>query len=138
MPQPILTDDDTFFSLRGKRMKLKRMPSMRSRKRYLIFRVHSGGPLDYPNVRDAVWDSMEKWLGQNELAQAEPRLIRNLWDGRQKKGFLQCSPRYVDHIKMALALIHQIGDQRVIFQVLRVSGTIKSGKEKTKTGDKQW
>jgi len=37
----------------------------------------------------------------------------------------------VDLVKVGLALIHQIGDQRVIFQTLRVSGTIKSGKKKT-------
>jgi RNase P/RNase MRP subunit POP5 len=33
----------------------------------------------------------------------------------------------VDKIKVSLALIHQIGDSRVVFQTLRVSGTIKSG-----------
>jgi len=113
-------------------MKMKKLPSMRSRKRYVIFKIHSDNPLDYSNVKNAMWHSMENWLGQNELAQAEPRLIKNLWDGRKKTGFLQCSPRYVDQIKMSFALIHQIGDQRVIFQVLRVSGTIKSGKEKIK------
>jgi RNase P/RNase MRP subunit POP5 len=77
---------------------------------------------------------MENWLGQNELAQASPRLIKNLWDGRQKKGYLQCAPKYVDQVKMALALIKQIGDQRVIFQVIMVTGTIKSGKIKTNKG----
>lgn len=104
---------------------------MRSRKRYVIFRVHSGGPLEYSNVKDVIWNSLGDWLGQNELAQAAPRLIKNLWDGRQKRGFLQCSPKYVDQVKISLALIHQIGEQRVVFQVLRVSGTIKSGKDKT-------
>jgi len=112
-------------------MKLKKMPSLRDRKRYLVFRIISEAPLDYPNVKGAIWHSMENWLGQNELAQASPRLIKNLWDGRKKKGYLQCSPKYVDQVKMALALIKQIGDQRVIFHVIRVSGTIKSAKDKT-------
>lgn len=112
-------------------MKPKRLPSLRQRKRYLVFRVISDHPLDYPNVKDAIWRSMENWLGQNELAKALPRLIRNLWDGRAKRGFLQCTPRYVDQIKVALALIRQIGDQKVIFSVVRVSGTIKAAKEKT-------
>lgn len=111
-------------------MKLKRLPSMRESKRYLYFRVVSEGAIDYTNVKNAIWNSMSNWLGQNELAQASPRLIRNLWDG--KKGVLRCHPRYVDNVKMALALISQIGDQKVIFHVLRVSGTIRSGREKTK------
>ncbi len=113
-------------------MKLKKLPSLRLPKRYLVFRIISENPLDYPNVKGAIWNSMEKWLGQDGLAKASPRLIKNLWDGREKKGFLQCHPKYVDHIKVSLALIKQIGDQKVIIQVLRVSGTIKSGKNKTK------
>lgn len=117
-------------------MKLKSLPSMRSKKRYVIFKVHSSEPLEYSNVKDAVWNSLENWLGQNELAQAAPRLIKNLWDGRQKKGFMQCNLKYVDQVKMSVALIHQIGDQRVIFQVLRVSGTIKSGKDKIKSASR--
>jgi len=112
-------------------MKLKKLPSLREKKRYLVFRIISESPLDYPNVKGAMWHSMENWLGQNELAQASPRLVKNLWDGRKKKGFLQCTPKYVDQVKVALALIKQIGDQRVIFQVIRVTGTIKSGKDKT-------
>jgi RNase P/RNase MRP subunit POP5 len=33
-------------------------------------------------------------------------------------------------VKVSLALIHQIGDSKVIFQTTRVSGTIKAGKGK--------
>ena len=113
-------------------MKLKSKPSLREKKRYLTFRIISEEPLDYDNVKGAIWHSMENWLGQNELAQASPRLIKNLWNPKTSSGFLQCSPKYVDQIKVALALIKQIGDTRVIFQVLRVSGTIKSGLDKTK------
>ncbi len=114
-------------------MRLKKKPSLKEGKRYIVFRVHSSEKesVTYDNVKDAVWNSLEHWLGEQDLAQANVRLIRNLWDGKNETGFLQCSHRYVDLVKVGLALIHQIGDQRVIFQTLRVSGTIKSGKKKT-------
>ncbi len=109
-------------------MKLKKLPSQRERKRYVFFRVHSEGNLEYPEVRDAVMNSLLNWMGSEDFAKARPWVIKNLW--KANSGVIQCSHRYVDDVKVSLALVHQIGDSRVIFQTLRVSGTLKSGKSK--------
>ncbi len=114
---------------------LKSTPTMRSGKRYVIFRVHSEDTSfrpDFLNIRGAIWNSLESWLGESGLAKADVHIINNLWNPAKQTGFLSCSPKYVDHVKVALALVHQIGDERVIIQVLRVSGTIKSGKKKSR------
>lgn len=103
---------------------------MRSKKRYVIFRLHSDSPASFQDVKNAIWNSVLNWLGDNEAPKAEIHIIKNLWNNREQTGFIRCQPRYVDSVKIALALIHQIGDQKVIFQTIRVSGTIKSGKAK--------
>ena len=112
-------------------MKLRRLSSSRESKRYVIFRIHSEEHLSYDSVKDAVWNSVLNWLGEEDLAKANVRVLKNLWNSGEQKGFIQCSPKFVDSIKVSLSLIHQIGDSKVAFQTLRVSGTIKSGKEKT-------
>ena len=112
-------------------MKLRRLPSSRESKRYVIFRIHSEESLSYEPVKDAIWNSILNWLGEEDMAKANVRILKNLWNQREKKGFVQCSPKFVDSVKMSLSLIHQIGDSKVAFQTLRVSGTLKSGKEKT-------
>lgn len=117
-------------------MKIKTRPSMRKRKRYIVFRVLSDDPLKYNNLRDTVWSVLSEWMGEDDMSRAGVRLIKNLWNPNKKRGFLQCSHKYVDKIKVGLALIHQIGDQKVIFQTLRVSGTIKSGKKKTENSSR--
>jgi len=113
-------------------MGLKRMPSTRAKKRYVIFKVISSERVSYDQARDALWNSMTHWMGEADLGKSDARIIRNLWNQDEQKGFIQVAPKYVDSVKVAMSLIHQIGDQRVIFQSLRVSGTIKSGREKTK------
>jgi RNase P/RNase MRP subunit POP5 len=118
-------------------MLLKRLPSMRASKRYVVFRVISEERADYGTVRDALWNSMTHWIGEAGLARSGARLIKNLWNQREQKGFIQVSPKHVDAVKVAMGLIHQIGDQRVIFQSLRVSGTIKSGRDKTSSAKKK-
>ena len=112
--------------------RLKSPPTLRQKKHYVIFRVHTEGEFrpDFLNVRGAIWNSLESWLGEAGLARANVKFIMNLWDPKAQTGFLQCSPKYVDQAKVALSLVHQIGDERAIIQVLRVSGTIESGKAK--------
>ena len=112
-------------------MGLRSLPSMREKKRYVVFRVISEQRADYSIVRDALWNSMTHWIGEAGLARANIRIVRNLWNQSEQKGFIQVSPKYVDAVKVAMGLIHQIGDQRVIFQSIRVSGTIKSGRKKS-------
>ncbi len=114
-------------------MGIRRLPSSRGSRRYIVFRVASERPVGYEAVRDALWNSMEHWIGEAGLARAGVRILRNLWNSREQKGFIQVSPKYVDAVKVSMGLIHQLGDQKVIFQSLRVSGTIKSGKEKTRS-----
>ena len=109
-------------------MRLKKLPSQRDSKRYVFFRVHSRNSLDYPEVKNSVMNSLLNWMGSEDFAKARPWVVKNLW--KPNSGVIQCSHRYVDHVKMGLALIHQIGDSRVIFQTLRVSGTLKAGKKK--------
>lgn len=109
----------------------KLLPSLRESKRYIIFRVHSQERLDYATMHNAAWNSLLNWMGERELSKANVRIIKNLWNPGKQSGFIQCSPKFVDAVKVSLSLVRQIGDARVIFQSIRVSGTIKSGKKKT-------
>ena len=105
-------------------MKLKRLPSMKDKKRYLFFSIISDYPIKYDEGKLAVNNSLENWLGDKDYALAKTRIIRNLW---KSGGVIQCSHRFVDDVKVGLGLIHQIGDSKVIFHTTKVTGTIKSG-----------
>jgi RNase P/RNase MRP subunit POP5 len=111
-------------------MRLKTLPSIKDKKRYVFFEILSSESLEFPEVKNSVMNSLLNWLGEKAFASAKPRVIRNLWNSKERRGIIQCSHKFVNEVKTGLALIHQIGDHRVIFRTLRVSGTIKSGKKK--------
>ncbi len=113
-------------------MKLRRLPSMKEKKRYVTFSIISDKRVAYPDVKGAITDSVINWMGEKGLSESNLKVIRNLWNDNSKEGWLSCTPSSVDDVKVSLALIHQIGDSKVIIRTLRVSGTIKSGKEKLK------
>ena len=111
----------------------KILPSLRESKRYIVFKVHSTERLDYASMQNAAWNSLLNWMGEKELSRANVRIIKNLWNPSLQTGFIQCSPKFVDAVKMGLSLVHQIGDQRVITNYIFIVLTlaIKSGKNKT-------
>ena len=114
--------------------RLKSTPTLRQKKRYIFFRVVVEGEYkpDFLNIRGAIWNSLESWLGESGVAKAGVRFMTNLWDSRKQAGVMVCAPKYVDQVKVCIGLVHQIGDQRAVVQAVRVSGTIKAGKGKTK------
>lgn len=115
---------------RSSNLKIKKMPSLKGKKRYITFKIHTDFPAFYNEMKGAILNSILKWMGESSYSNANIRIIKNLWDEKNQVGWIECSNDYIDDVKMSLALIHQIGDGRVIIQTIRVSGTIKSGKEK--------
>src|SRR3989338_3529613 len=113
-------------------MKLRNMSSLREKKRYIAFKLHSDSQGNYNDMRNAVWSSVLGFLGDDDTARANVQIIKNTWNQKQQTGLIKCSHLYVDKIKMSLALIHQVGDSKVIFQTTRVSGTIKGTSTQSK------
>ena len=112
-------------------MKPKTMPSMREKKRYVTFRLRSAvRPISFADARGAMLNSMLCWMGEEGFSRSRVHMIRNLWHQGSQTGWLACSPDCVDAVKVSMALVHQIGDERVVIRSLRVSGTIRSGKNK--------
>jgi RNase P/RNase MRP subunit POP5 len=112
-------------------MKLKSKPTLRGKHKYIVFKLHSTAKLQYNDMKNALTNALLNWMGEKDYADAKIWLIKNLWNSHEQKGFIRCEPKFVDSVKMGLMLIHQIGDEKVAFQSLWVSGTIKSGKEKS-------
>ena len=110
-------------------MSIRSRPASREKKRYIVFRVHSLEPVPYIQLKGVLIDGLVEYLGEVGFGKASIHLIRNLWNPAKGTGYLQTNPQSVDAVKMSLLLIHQIADQRVLFQVLRVSGTIKAGRK---------
>ena len=112
-------------------MKLKSKPTLRGKHKYVVFKIHSTAKLQYNDLKNAIMNALLNWMGERDFADAGIWLIKNLWDSKEQKGIIRCVPKYVNAVKMSLLLVHQIGDEKVTFRSLWVSGTIKSGKEKS-------
>jgi RNase P/RNase MRP subunit POP5 len=104
------------------------MPVSRARRRYLAFKVHSEKRVDQPEMWNIISTEVRYLYGVKGSAEADPRLIE--YDPSTCFGVLRCSHNYLREVRAALAHVTEIGGDIASIQVLRVSGTIKTLRDK--------
>ncbi len=107
------------------------LPSLREKKRYLVFEIISKEKIsDFNSVSNGVMKSMLQLLGQLGTAKAGIIMLDNKWNPKAQRGIVKVSNRHVDALKAALAFAHKIDDKEVIFRSIGVSGILKKAEER--------
>ncbi|MCJ7478785.1 MAG: ribonuclease P protein component 2 [Candidatus Nanohaloarchaeota archaeon QJJ-7] len=111
--------------------KLQTLPSsLREKKRYIVFEIICRKDRELGQVLDAVWDSVLDFLGQEGTAKADPWIIEGMFNEEEQKGAVKVKKDYVEEVRAALALVQEIGGEEAALQILGVTGTMDSAREK--------
>lgn len=121
-----MTDQLTDFEKKPKKLP----PSMRTKRRYIIFEILSEQPVDYNDIVSSVWNALLGFLGESVTSEARIWIIQNLYDIKNQRGVIRCKHDSVEHVRASLALIQMIGETKSIVKILGVTGTIKAAKSK--------
>jgi ribonuclease P/MRP protein subunit POP5 len=105
-------------------------PTLRGKKRYIVFEVISEGDFNYEDLSRAIWFASLSFLGELGVSMCEIKLIKNLYDYKNKYGVIRCAHDKLEYVRAALAFVTKISNINVIIKVLGVTGTIKSAKRK--------
>lgn len=103
-------------------MKVKLLPSLKEKKRYVAFNWASEGKVARREIIKAVEQACEEFMGLLNYGRAGVRVVEDLVEG--KKGVVRVGSKYVDSVKGALMLIKKINNQRVAFKNVKVSGVL--------------
>ena len=102
------------------------LPSLREKKRYLVFEVISKEKIeDAAQVSNAVFHYSMQFLGQLGVAKAGIMMLNNKWDARLQRGIIKVSHKHVDGLKASLMMANKIDNKDVIFRSIGVSGILK-------------
>lgn len=110
------------------------IPTLREKKRYIKFQVipEPGEDYNYSDLEAAIWNVALQFLGEIGVSKASIWIIKDLWDPKSQTGVIKCKTSSIDEVIASLGLIDRLGDNRVCFKILKVSGTIKKLGVKTK------
>jgi len=102
------------------------LPSLREKKRYLVFEVISKDRMtDADAVSSAVYSNSLQFLGQLGTAKAGIMVLNNKWDPELQRGIIKVNHKHVDAVKAALVLADNIEGKDIIFRSLGVSGILR-------------
>lgn len=110
---------------------LQTLPSsLREKQRYIIFELISEKDHELGAVVEAVWDTVLDLIGEHGTAEANPWILKDLYDEEQQRGGIRVHKDHVEDVRAALALITKIGGVETTVHVLGVTGTMDSAEKK--------
>ena len=117
------------------------LPSLREKKRYLVFEIISKERInEFSSVLNAILHSSLQFLGLLGAAKAGIMVLSNKWNQELQRGILKVSHKHVDAVKASLMFANKIDGKDVIFRSLGVSGILRKAErnylEKSQTLEK--
>jgi len=99
------------------------LPSLKERKRYLVFEVISKTKIsDFKAVKDEIKTSMASLIGDLGMAGASIKFIDE--KETENRGMIMLNHDFLDHARASLALVKSVNGIPVILRSLGVSGMI--------------
>ena len=106
-------------------MKLKPLlPSLREKKRYIVFETISRNKVSFTAISKAIWRSILAFSGSLGASQAGIWLMSDKFNKEKQKGIIKVNHKNVDLLKASLALIKEIDGQDVIVRSTVASGVL--------------
>ncbi|MEM5802212.1 MAG: Rpp14/Pop5 family protein [Candidatus Aenigmatarchaeota archaeon] len=100
-------------------------PTLRERERYIKFQIISEEKIEYTDLEEAIWNIFLDFFGENEVGRFNLKIVKNLWNDNSQIGVMKCNHISLPKVLAGLGLISRLGDNRIIFKILKISGTIK-------------
>lgn len=99
---------------------MKLLPSLKEKKRYILFEILSEKSFSTPEVETAVRQALQAFLGVLGVARALPMLMKI----KNNKFIIRVGSSYVDECKSALILLKEIEKRPVILRSVVTSGML--------------
>jgi len=104
---------------------MKLLPTLKEKKRYIVFQVLAEKKFSLTEVKSSVEEMLLSFLGQLGVARSAPIFIEEKFNLNQQKFVLKVGHKYVDEVKAALALGKSIKNTPVIIKSITTSGILK-------------
>ena len=104
---------------------MKLLPSLRQKKRYVVFEIISDKKFSLSDVKEAVDSALSLFLGQLGLSRASPSLLKEKFSQEKQRFLIKVDHKHVDEVKAALILNKKIKNTPVVIKSVITSGTLK-------------
>jgi ribonuclease P/MRP protein subunit POP5 len=105
------------------------LPSLREKKRYLVYEVIGNDNLTAEEIEKSIKSSYLTSFGEVELGNAGLIFLNKQFNKKKQKGIIRVNNKCVDNLRYSLALIKDIKKSDVIIHSIGCSGIINKTKQ---------
>jgi RNase P/RNase MRP subunit POP5 len=87
-------------------------------------RIESRQTLNEKDIYNTVWISIVKLFGECGFSQALLFLVE--YNPNNKLAIFRCSHKALEMVKASIVAVTEVASEKVVFHIIRVSGTLKS------------
>lgn len=110
-------------------------PTLRERKRYVVFEILSDKPLQYAkDISKAIETSLISLVGSIGSSKAGLLFLNDRYDTKHQRGIVRVAHTSVDELISAMTLVSSIDSHPVTIRTLGVSGIMKKALSKHMEG----
>ncbi len=104
---------------------MKLLPSLKQRKRYVVFEIVSDKKHSLAEVEEEIRRSLAAFFGQWGLSKASPLFLREKFNQEKQKFVIRVNHQFVNELRAALSLSKKIKNTPIIIRSVITSGTLK-------------
>lgn len=105
-------------------------PSLREKKRYIVFEIISQARFSFEEVTNALIKSCLYYVGKFGLEKAKIYVIKNLFLPDKNRGIFRITNKSVNDFRTILPLIDKINGKKAGIKIIGISGILKKAKNK--------
>lgn len=107
------------------------IPTLREKKRYITFEIISKNhDFTYRDLSDEVKREFKELYGTDGEAKAGIIMLSNKYDTKKQRGVIRVNNKWLDKLKLSLAMVKKIKNTDAIIKTIIASGMIKKAAEK--------
>ncbi len=100
------------------------LPSLREKKRYIVFKVISDKKVEFKDVKKTLKAQYSAWIGELLLSKTGMSFL-DKWNAEKQTGIIRIEHKYLDHLRAVFCLTKNIGRKKAIIRSLGASGILK-------------
>ena len=103
------------------------LPSLKERKRYIVFEVYSEMKFNEQEVSKVIKDNLQKYTGEKGLALAGMQLTN--WNDKLQRGIVRVNHDQADNTKASFIFIESINNAVCSVHSIGMSGILNKAKQ---------
>ena len=103
------------------------LPTLREKKRYLVYKVVSEETVSRADAETAIKQVLKQFMGDLGMAKAGVMFLK---DWKESKGIMKISHKETDTVKAGLALVKEINGKKAIVKSVGLSGILDKARSK--------